>query len=116
MELFSEINQFFISFCCQKDSKSFIFQILEKIVKTLYQYWQFYGKEWPIMHDITNKLFTMGTSSAALERNLSKMGFIQKKIEQQTQYRICGESGVSKDQCEHVIRLFLLIFTDDRGR
>ena len=49
-------------------------------MKTLYQYWQFYGKEWPIMHDITNKLFTMGTSSAALERNLSKMGFIQKKM------------------------------------
>ena len=80
IQLFSEINQFFISCCLQKESKSFIFQMAKKTVKTPYQHWKFDGEEWPLLQEIVNTLFTMGTSSTALERNFYTMRFIHTKL------------------------------------
>ena len=50
------------------------------MVKIPYQYWKLDGEEWILLQDMAKKPFTMGTSSAALERNLSKMSFIQTNL------------------------------------
>ena len=42
--------------------------------------WKVDGKEWPLLKEIMNKQFDMGTSSAALERNFSTMGFIHTEL------------------------------------
>ena len=49
-------------------------------MKNPYQYWQLDGEEWHILQGTTKKGFTMGTSSATLERSFSKMGFIHTKL------------------------------------
>ena len=43
MRRFPDLNQFFISCRFQKESKSFIFQMLEKMVNIPYQYWKVDG-------------------------------------------------------------------------
>ena len=50
------------------------------MVKTMYQYWQVDGYEWPLLQEITKKLLTMRTSSAASEIKFSTMGFIHMKL------------------------------------
>lgn len=43
------------------------------------QYWLAYGKDWPDWRQISDKLFSMATSSAAFEHNFSTIGFIHSK-------------------------------------
>ena len=55
------------------------------------------------------------SSVAELVLELLYNGFYSHKNTQRTQYRICEEAGVCKDQRGCVLRIFAWLFTYDRG-
>ena len=64
--------------------------------------WQVDGEEWPLLQEITNKLFDMYTSSAESDRNFSTIDSIRMKLR-------------NRLRTASVIRLFAWIFIYDRG-
>jgi hAT family C-terminal dimerisation region len=79
--IYMQVTDFFISASQEKLVSSVRFQMLDIKRKTPMQYWLPGGLEWPVTQKkIAVKIFSLATSSAAPERNISTFGFTHSKL------------------------------------
>ena len=64
----------------QKQLGGFLFKMIGKS-KTVLQWWMADGTDWPLLHNVAKRVFSMAASSAASERNFSTFGFIHSKLQ-----------------------------------
>ena len=75
-----QYTKFFIATSQQKNEMLFCYKVLLKGSKIQLEHWLVDGFEWPELQKIATKLFSMATSSATAEQNVSTMGFIHSKL------------------------------------
>jgi hAT family C-terminal dimerisation region len=78
--VFQQFTQWLVKAKQERSENRFKFQMLNGGAKTVLEYWSIDGEEFPSLQTIALTVFGMMTSSAASERNFSKMGFVQNKL------------------------------------
>jgi hAT family C-terminal dimerisation region len=64
----------------QRTSNSFKYQMLVEKRTTIFNFWDCYKQDWPMLAHLALKMFSLAPSSAASERNFSCMAFIHSKL------------------------------------
>jgi hypothetical protein len=79
-EMFAQYTKFRILAENERSTNTFRFRMLQKRKKTVLEYWQTDGNEWPMLKDLAMRAFSMVASSAASEQNFSTFGFVHSKL------------------------------------
>ena len=74
-----EYTAFRVEALTEKQQQSFRFKLIGKS-KTVLQWWQADGTDWPLLQDLALRVFSLAASAAASERNFSTFGFIHSKL------------------------------------
>jgi hAT family C-terminal dimerisation region len=78
--VFQQFTQWLMKAKQERSENRFKFQMLKGGAKTVLEYWNIDGEEFPALQTVALTVFGMMTSSAASERNISTMGFVNNKL------------------------------------
>ena len=78
-KLAQEYTSFRIKAVKEREQNGFHYQMIGNS-KTVLQWWLADGTDWPLLHSLALRVFSMAASSAASERNFSTFGFVHSKL------------------------------------
>ena len=78
-KLAEEYTAFRVEALAEKQQQAFRFKLIGKS-KTVLQWWQADGTDWPLLQNLALRVFSLAASAAASERNFSTFGFIHSKL------------------------------------
>jgi hypothetical protein len=78
-KLAEEYTAFRVEAFAEKQQQTFRFKLIGKS-KTVLQWWQADGTDWPLLQNLALRVFSLAASAAASERNFSTFGLIHSLI------------------------------------
>ena len=74
-----EYTSFRIDALNEREEKTYRFKMIGDTQSVL-QWWKSDGTDWPMLHELALRVFSMAASAAASERNFSTFGFVHSKL------------------------------------